>query len=148
MSSYVFFSPTIGTVSHFLTSPHTGWFFFILLCWWDECCLSQADTTLFAFCMRLIVAFVIQFFTSCDCVKFALDSYSLRKLTVAFHACVKYVYRRRLFDHISNVSDSILGYSLLTLHIFGSLVFSRSQRTLRINSPIFFTFIDFLWLKK
>jgi hypothetical protein len=47
-------------------------------------------------------------------VYFALDSYSLRKLTAAFNACVRYVYRRMIFDHISDVSDSILGCSLLT----------------------------------
>jgi hypothetical protein len=85
---------------------------------------------------------------------FAYDSYSLRKLTVAFNACVRYVYRGRLFDHISDVSDSMLGCSLLTymifrlacfmfqlvtgsrpLYLFKSLVFSRSERTIRINSP-------------
>jgi hypothetical protein len=48
--------------------------------------------------MRLVFALVIPFFTYCDCVYFALDSYSLRKLTVAFNACVRYVYRRMLFD--------------------------------------------------
>jgi hypothetical protein len=61
--------------------------------------------------VRFIVALVIPFFTDCDCVYFALDSYSL---TVAVNACVRYVYRSRLFDHISDVSDSILGCSLLT----------------------------------
>jgi hypothetical protein len=73
---------------------------------------------------------------------------------VAFNACVRYVYRRRLFDHISDVSDSILGCSLLTYmkfrlacfmfssviggrprYLYDSLVFSRSKRKLRINSP-------------
>jgi hypothetical protein len=76
--------------------------------------LGLADVTPFAVRVRLVVELVISFFIYCDCVYFALDSYSLRKLTVAFNACVKYVYRRRLFDHISDVSDSILGCSLLT----------------------------------
>jgi hypothetical protein len=97
-------------------------------------------------------------YSYCDCVYFALDSYSLRKLMVTFNACVRYVYRyicRRLFEHIFDVSDSILGCSLLSymefwlacfmfsfvtgavvdLVIYDSLVFSRSERTLRINSP-------------
>jgi hypothetical protein len=84
----------------------------------------------------------------------ALDSYSLRKLTVAFNACVRYVYCRRLFDHISDVSDSILGCSMLTYmefrltcfmfslviggrpcYLYDSWVFSRSKIKLRINSP-------------
>jgi hypothetical protein len=65
-----------------------------------------ADVTPFAVRMRLVIY--------CDCAYFALDSYSLRKLTVAFNVCVKYVYCRRLFDHIYDVSDSILGCSLLT----------------------------------
>jgi hypothetical protein len=96
---------------------------------------------------------VIPFFIYGDCVYFALDSYSLRKLTMAFNTCVRYVYRRRLFYHISDFSDSILGCSLLTYmefrltcfmfslvtggrhrHLYDSLVFSRSERTLRINS--------------
>jgi hypothetical protein len=42
--------------------------------------------------MRLVVALVIPFFTYCDCVYIAFDSYSLRKLTVAFNAYVRYVY--------------------------------------------------------
>jgi hypothetical protein len=97
---------------------------------------------------------VILFFIYCDCVYFVLDSYSLRKLTVAPNAFVRYVYRRRLFDHISDVSDSILGCSLLTYmefrlacfifslvtggkprNLYDFLVFSCSERTLRINSP-------------
>jgi hypothetical protein len=70
---------------------------------------------------------------------------------VTFNACVRYAYRRRLFDHISDVSVSILGGSLLTYmefrlacfmfslvtggrlrYLYDSLVFSRSER---INSP-------------
>jgi hypothetical protein len=60
------------------------------------------------------VALVIRILIYFDCVYFALDSYSLRKLTLPFNVCFRYVYRRRLFDHISDVPDSILGYSLLT----------------------------------
>jgi hypothetical protein len=97
---------------------------------------------------------VIPFFIYCDCVYFTLDSYSLRKLMVAFNTCVRYVYRRRLFDHITDVSDSILGCFLLTYvefrlacfifslltggrprYLYDSSVFSRSERTLTINSP-------------
>jgi hypothetical protein len=64
----------------------------------------------------------ILFYIYCNSVYFALDSYSLRKLTVAFYACVRYVYRRRLFDHISDVSDSILGCSLFTYYITKSII--------------------------
>jgi hypothetical protein len=113
-----------------------------------------AAVTPFAVRMRLVVALVILFFIYCDCVYFALDSYSLRKLTVAFNACVRYVYHRRLFDHISDVSDSILSCSLLTYmefrlvcfmfslvtsgrprYPYDSFVFRAPERTLRINSP-------------
>jgi hypothetical protein len=63
--------------------------------------------------MRLIVAFVIPFFTYCDCVR-------TLHLTVIHwgNLRVRYVDRRRLFDHISAVSDSILGCFLLTYMIF------------------------------
>jgi hypothetical protein len=105
-------------------------------------------------CDLLLRLCMIPIFIYCDCVYFALDSYSLRKLTVAFNAFVRYVYRRRLFDHISDVSDSILSCSLLTLtlnfgwlvlfflwtggrphYLYDSIVLSRSERQLRINSP-------------
>jgi hypothetical protein len=103
-----------------------------------------ADVTPFAVRMRLVVALVIPFFIHCDCVSFALDFYSLRKLTVAFNANVRY-----------NVFDSILGCFLLTYvefwlacfmfslltggrprYLYDSLVFLRSERKLRINSPL------------
>jgi hypothetical protein len=80
----------------------------------------------------------------------ALYSYSLRELTVAFNACVRYVYCKRLFDHISDVSNSILSCFLLTYmefwlaclmfslvtggrphYLYDSLVFSRSERTIK-----------------
>jgi hypothetical protein len=66
----------------------------------------------------LVGALVIPFFIYCDSVYFALDSYSLGKLTVAFNGCVRYVHRRRVCDHISDVSDSILDFSLLTFMEF------------------------------
>jgi hypothetical protein len=94
-----------------------------------------ADVTPFAVRMRLIAIG--------DCVYFVLDSYSLRKFTVVFNACVRYVNERRLLGHISDVLDSILGCSLLTYVVFrlacfmfslerislffGSLVFSHSE---------------------
>jgi hypothetical protein len=120
-----------------------------------------ADVTPSAVRMRLVVTLVIPFFIYCDCVYFALDSYWLRKLRVAFNACVRCVYRRRIFDHISDGSDSILGCSLLTYmefrlacfmfslvtggrpcYLYDSLVFSRSERTLRINPPRLSTWLD------
>jgi hypothetical protein len=122
------------------------------------------DVTPFAVLMRLVVALVIPFFIYSDCVYFALDSYSLRKLTVAFNAYVRYVYRRRLFDHFSDVSNSILGCSLLIYmefrlacfmislmnggrprYLYDSSVFSRSERTLRINSPRLGTWLGLCW---
>jgi hypothetical protein len=114
----------------------------------------KTKVTSFAVRLRLVVALVIPFFIYCDCVYFTLDSYSLRKLTVACNDCVRYVYRRRFFDHISDVYDSILDCILLTYiefrlaclmfslvtggrprYLYDSLVFSRSARTLEINSP-------------
>jgi hypothetical protein len=77
-----------------------------------------ADITPFVVRIRIFVALVNSCYTYSDCFYFALDYFSLRKLTVAFNACVMNVYRRRLFDHISNVSDSILGCSLLTYMVF------------------------------
>jgi hypothetical protein len=92
--------------------------------------------------MRFVVTLVIPFFIYCDCVYFALDSYSLRKLTVAFNACVRSFYRRRLFDHISDVSDSILGCSLLTYMEFRLACFIFSLVT---GGPLN-TWLDLYWL--
>jgi hypothetical protein len=44
-------------------------------------------------------------------------------VVVAFNACVRDVSRRRLLDHISDVSDSILGYFLLTHMISDLFIF-------------------------
>jgi hypothetical protein len=60
-----------------------------------------ADVTPFAVRMRFVVALVFLFLIYCDCVYFASN------------VCVRYVYRRRLFNHMSDVSDSMLGSSLL-----------------------------------
>jgi hypothetical protein len=98
--------------------------------------------------MQFVVALVIFFFIYCNCVYFALNFYSLRKPTVTFNACARYVYRRGLFDHISDVSDSISGCSLPTYmkflvvclmfslvsggrprYLYDSLLFARSERS-------------------
>jgi hypothetical protein len=52
---------------------------------------SLADVTRFTVRMQLVVALVIPFFIYCDCFYFTLDSYPLRKRTVAWNSCVKYV---------------------------------------------------------
>jgi hypothetical protein len=83
-------------------------------------------------------------FTYCDCVYFVLDSYSLRKITVAFNACV---YRSRLvqcsllrcfglnfgmlFADLHGIPIGMLYVFLLVtgsrpLYLFESLVFSCS----------------------
>jgi hypothetical protein len=85
--------------------------------------------TPFAVRMRLVVALVMLFFIYCDFFYFALDSYLLRKLTVAFNASVRYVYHKRLFDHISDTSDLILGCSLLTYMKFRLACFMFSLVT-------------------
>jgi hypothetical protein len=114
---------------------------------------SLAVVTRFTGRMRLAVALVIPFFIFCDCFYFALDSYSLRKLTVAFNACIV-----EAFMTIFLLSDSILGGSLLNYmefrlacimfslvtgsrprYLYDSLVFSSCEKTLRINSPRKFT---------
>jgi hypothetical protein len=58
------------------------------------------DVIPFAVRMRLIVARVISFFIYYDFIYFALDFYSLRKLTVAFNACVT--------DNVSGMSCYIV----------------------------------------
>jgi hypothetical protein len=83
--------------------------------------------------MGFIYALMIPIFTYCDCVNFALDSYSLRKLRVAFNACFRFqvcIYQRRLFVHISEVSDTISECSLVTYMVFWLACFIFSLVTL------------------
>jgi hypothetical protein len=47
-------------------------------------------------------------------VFFALNFYSLRKLTVVFNGFVKYIYQKSLLDRIFDVSDTVLECFLLT----------------------------------
>lgn len=103
---------------------------------------------------RLVVSLIIPLFTYCDVIYSALDSCSLRKIQVAFNSCVRYIYDRRRFDHVSDVADSVLGYSLEHLfevrvathmyklitsrtpkYLYDQLSFSGSARTLHLDMP-------------
>jgi cobalamin biosynthesis protein CobD/CbiB len=93
-------------------AKHLAVIFYYYLSWSDHvshlfCCKVNralieirrlADAILFTVRMQLFVTLVISIFTYGNCVYVALVSFSLTKLTVAF---------RRLFDHLSDVSDSI-----------------------------------------
>jgi hypothetical protein len=69
--------------------PYAVWYVRQRILIWFTYKYELADVTLFAI---LIVALVIPFVTYCDYVYFALDSYSLRKITMAFNACARYVF--------------------------------------------------------
>jgi hypothetical protein len=49
-----------------------------------------------------------------------LTGIAFRRLQLAFNACVRYIYRRRHFDHISDVATEILGCELFTYFTYST----------------------------
>jgi hypothetical protein len=71
--------------------------------------------------IRLVVAFLISFFLfSLTAILYTLHLTNIRwgNLQWLLMLVLGYGYRRRLFNHIFDVSDSILGCSLLTYMVF------------------------------
>lgn len=61
---------------------------------------------------RLIVALIMPIISYCNPLFSAMDAGSLQKLQVAFNSCTRFVYRLRRYDHVSALSNRILGMSL------------------------------------
>lgn len=60
----------------------------------------------------LIKTLVLPFFTYCDVVYSSMSQKCLSRINVLFNDCARYVYNRRRFVGISDVSSSILGCSI------------------------------------
>jgi hypothetical protein len=61
----------------------------------------------------LVRSLIIPIFLYTDVVYFpSLTGLEFRKLELAFNACTRYVFGLRRFDHISEFSRGILGYTL------------------------------------
>lgn len=103
--------------------------------------------------LRLVKSLLIPFFTYGDIVFTSLCSGDRRKLTVAFNACLRFIFKLRRFDHISMHTDLIFGCSLMRyydyrvcvtlykiittkkpVYLFRKLQYSSSLRTLNLKT--------------
>lgn len=104
--------------------------------------------------IKLIKSLVIPIFTYADVVFSSMNSSSKHRLDMAFNACLRFIYNRKKFDHISDVKKSILGCDLFEYYdfrlaiqifkiintkqpsyLFNLLEFSQSRRTLNLKYP-------------
>jgi len=103
---------------------------------------------------KLVVALVVPIFSYGDVIFSATTAGNLHRLELCFNACLRYIYKRRKFAHLSDVRCSLLGCELhtfyqyrLALQIFAImdrqqpkylsdyLVPSRSSRLRNITYP-------------
>lgn len=65
---------------------------------------------------KLIVSLIFPHFIFGDIIFSNLSSSCKRKLKVCFNACLRYIHKRKKFDPISDVENSIVGCSLFTYY--------------------------------
>jgi len=85
---------------------------------------------------------------------FGMSKECEKRLILVFNACVRYVHKLRKYDHISHVSNTLIGCSLISYYkfrvvnflflllqnrkpayLFNKLTFARSVRTCNIIIP-------------
>lgn len=103
---------------------------------------------------KLVKGLIMPFFLYCDVVYASCDAADVSRLNVMFNDCTRYVYGRRRYDRVSDVSTSILNCSfnqyllfrhLCFLHrlivtqtpsyLCDRIVFARSSRTYTLIVP-------------
>lgn len=72
---------------------------------------------------RLVVSLIIPLFTYGDVVFSSLNETQKRKLELCFNSCLRFIHKRRKFDHLADVRDSILGCNLETYFKYRLMVF-------------------------
>lgn len=119
----------------------------ILACLWRSVTFTPRSIR-----KKLVISLCIPVITYCDAAFSGMDSYCWQKLQLCFNSCVRYVFRLRKYDHISQFENAILGCSLRQYldfrllvflfkiihhkqphYLFSKLIFSRSKRKLNIN---------------
>lgn len=97
---------------------------------------------------KLVISLIVPVFTYGDVIFSCNDAACNRKLEICFNACLRFIYKRRKFDHLSDVRNKVLGCDLFTYYkyrlgvqlfsillnkqpryLFDALEFCRSERT-------------------
>jgi len=74
---------------------------------------------------KIVVALIMPHFTYCDVVFGSMSVGELDCLKSVFNSCTRFVTNRRKFDHISDVSKNILGFTLENFLNFRSIIFIK-----------------------
>ena len=103
---------------------------------------------------KLVLALIIPIMTYGDVIFSNALAAELLKLERCFNACIRFIYRRKRFDHLSDVRNSLLGCGLETYfkfrlitqlfsivhhqqpkYLYDAITFARSARTRNIILP-------------
>lgn len=103
---------------------------------------------------KLVIALIIPIMIYGDVMFSATTAFSFHKLERCFNACLRFIYKRRKFDHLSDVRNNLLGcdlttyykYRLLTQlfavihfkqpsYLYNNISFARSVRTRNMLQP-------------
>lgn len=103
---------------------------------------------------KLIIALIMPILSYGDVLFSSSNANTLKKLEICYNACLRYIYKRGKFDHLSDVRESIFGCDLATYfkyrlavqifvimkqkepaYLYNSIEFSQSERTLNIKYP-------------
>lgn len=85
---------------------------------------------------KLFIAFIFPIFLYCDVVLFGMSKGCEKKLQLLFNACVRYIFKLRKFDHVSNFSKTVLNcdlqvyYKIRVLTLFYKIISTRSPNYL------------------
>lgn len=104
---------------------------------------------------QLVVSLIIPILSYGDVIFSTSCSAYMRKLDICFNACLRFIHKRKKFDHLSDVRDSILGCELKTFYkyricaqifkilsekapsyLYDKIEFARSTRTMNIAYDI------------
>lgn len=104
--------------------------------------------------LKLVRALIIPHFTYADILFSNTGASQTNKLDLCFNACLRYIYKRKKFDHILDVRRNLLGCDLGTYYkfrlimslfkiirierpayLYNQLVFASSQRTCNLIIP-------------
>lgn len=103
---------------------------------------------------KLILTLIVPLLTYGDALFSSANANQIRKLEICFNACLRFIHKRKKFDRLSDIRNTILGCTLsvyykyrLAVQIFSiiltkqpaylydSLTFARSSRTKNLSYP-------------
>lgn len=116
---------------------------------------SLTDFADWKFRLRMFKAFILPHFLYADVVLYGLSESNRSRINRMFNACVRYVFRLKKFDHVSQYSNRLLNvdfknyldfrtclfiYKLIKykapLYLYNKISFLSSRRTSKLSIPI------------